>query len=530
MRLEELRANTKCSEFRGLTRSRALARFVSINLVQELIMVTTRYRNSLRSQNRDPSLEETALVSLVSGPVSDPVTGTGTGHQEDHEEATKPQRPRPQQSCQESLTEEEPRPSRAYHGAKGSEGSSEGSRQQGAHGKPLGPDWLCRLRRVGAVEARWSGPATDPWRKELMDLATEAALAAKRALKNSVLIESIGTTLGAEPIAGFTVTAGLGGGLGICEARFCPGLSAALIQALTGSLSSPIVTRPDPVTSALLGHAALLLCRAMGESDIAHPRLVSNTRIHREPVLAIELRLRIGDEQGHMQLRLDQLSAMALADALEIRAKNASSSSDKASGQAGVEYKEATEGSEAVACDSSRGKRDRGWPDCSLPTLTAPLFVCMGPVRLSAASVSRLRPGDVICPDPEASLIEGAPSGSVFLRACASTKARPCAIGRLDSRCVSVTHFSQPRLTAEEMTMSKMCKEAGSLAIDVHVVLDTIPMTLGELSRVGPGSVITLTKTAPRAKLQAGEQTIALCELVDVEGVLGVRIIEGADL
>ncbi|MFW6369001.1 MAG: FliM/FliN family flagellar motor switch protein [Myxococcota bacterium] len=314
----------------------------------------------------------------------------------------------------------------------------------------------------------------------------------------SLRVEDVTVGEAGVSMAGFRVTASLGQGRGKCEARLCPNLTAALHESLTLSPSAPLSTHPDPVTAAVLGHGVLLICSAIAEAGLARPTLLSDASIG-QTSLCLAMDLVAEGKHCSLQILLDDEAARALTSSMEAQ-------------QAKPRPQQAAKSNAELGDDLAR-----------LPVLVR---LSMGPVRLSAATLETIRPGDAVCPDPRASIEDGLPHGPVFLSASAAGGRRIAALGRIEGRSISITGLGLPGPTAEEPNMSQPLSSTGPLSVDVQVVIETLPMTLAELSRVGAGSVIPLSTACPRPRLMVGEQTLAVGELVDVDGVLGVRVLE----
>lgn len=68
---------------------------------------------------------------------------------------------------------------------------------------------------------------------------------------------------------------------------------------------------------------------------------------------------------------------------------------------------------------------------------------------------------------------------------------------------------------------------AGDAPVELTVELARFTLTLEELARVRPGEVLaTGRRIGERIALRAGERTVALCELVEIEGEVGVRVLK----
>jgi type III secretion protein Q len=139
--------------------------------------------------------------------------------------------------------------------------------------------------------------------------------------------------------------------------------------------------------------------------------------------------------------------------------------------------------------------------------LAAPeLRVCAslrtGSARLAERELGGLGPGDVVVMDGGEVAALVLPGGVRFT-------------GRLGGEGFSVD------------TEADMDGRNQTIPIALEVELGRVEVTLGELGRLGPGAVLPLgLDRSGRVALKAGERTVARGELVDVEGAVGVRILE----
>ena len=80
----------------------------------------------------------------------------------------------------------------------------------------------------------------------------------------------------------------------------------------------------------------------------------------------------------------------------------------------------------------------------------------------------------------------------------------------------------------EELSMTET---QASYPLTLSVEVARVTVTFGELARLEPGSVLPLDiRRDGAAVLRAGERAIARGQLVDVEGALGIRVLELGDL
>jgi type III secretion protein Q len=124
-----------------------------------------------------------------------------------------------------------------------------------------------------------------------------------------------------------------------------------------------------------------------------------------------------------------------------------------------------------------------------------------GSALLAEADRQGLEAGDVVVTDGGASALV-LPGGARFR-------------GRLDEEGFSVE---------QEVDMDG---RNASIPVEVEVELSRLDVTLGELARLEPGAVLPLgIDRTGRVALVVGGRTLARGELVDVEGAVGVRILE----
>jgi len=75
------------------------------------------------------------------------------------------------------------------------------------------------------------------------------------------------------------------------------------------------------------------------------------------------------------------------------------------------------------------------------------------------------------------------------------------------------------------MTPLEAISHFADIPIEVEVELDRKPMTLGEILKLGPGSVVKLTRSAgENLDLMIGEVLVGYGEFVLIEDIMGVRI------
>jgi type III secretion protein Q len=147
-------------------------------------------------------------------------------------------------------------------------------------------------------------------------------------------------------------------------------------------------------------------------------------------------------------------------------------------------------------------------PDPELPDALAgaPVGASLlaGWTRAEAGEVEALAPGDVLLLD--------APPGD---RAALAWPGGGRAAGRLGADGLEV----------EEVDVARTTAAARGAPVLVEVDLGPAPVTLGDLARLEPGAVIPLgLPRTGRVALRLGDRVLAVGELVDVDGAVGVRV------
>jgi len=144
----------------------------------------------------------------------------------------------------------------------------------------------------------------------------------------------------------------------------------------------------------------------------------------------------------------------------------------------------------------------RGPPDANAAGLALRVgaSVRAGSAALDEAEISALSPGDVV-------LVEA------FDRAALVLPGGARIAGRAGAEAFQVE--------------GEMKDRTAGIPIALEVELARVEVSLGELARLEPGAVLPLAlDRRGRVALRAGERTVARGELVDVEGAVGVRILE----
>ena len=78
----------------------------------------------------------------------------------------------------------------------------------------------------------------------------------------------------------------------------------------------------------------------------------------------------------------------------------------------------------------------------------------------------------------------------------------------------------------EKQRAEALVRAAGDAPIDLVVELARIRIPLAELAALRPGEVLATGRAlGERVTLRAGDRAIALGELVEIEGEIGVRVL-----
>lgn len=341
------------------------------------------------------------------------------------------------------------------------------------------PAWRRRLPRLSADEARMRAPRTALGVEALLPVARRWAEAVVGALGAPCEVSAPVLVPEAAPLAGAAFSVAPGPDLPPCEVRLDPELAAALVGAVTGSEAPARISRPDRVAAAILGHGLLLALGALEDGGLAAGRLAAAEAPPAAGVL--EAAVRLGGRRGRLQVALPRAVLVRLLAALP-----------------------------------APGRRPL---PRSLTGVLRPLELALGPVRLPASTLRALAPGDALCPHPLLRLAADGPAGPAFLSAGRGR----AALGRLEPDGFHLGAFGAP--TPTRLEPLPMPPDTDALEIDLRVVLAHLPTTLGELAALDPGAVLAVSEPDPRVRLMVGETVVAVGELVDVDGVLGVRVL-----
>jgi type III secretion system YscQ/HrcQ family protein len=128
-----------------------------------------------------------------------------------------------------------------------------------------------------------------------------------------------------------------------------------------------------------------------------------------------------------------------------------------------------------------------------------------GQVRLEPDELAAVEPGDVL-------LLDAPPGGTARLTLRGGAEVA----GRL----------AAGELEVEEVGMARVTDVAAGLPLLLEVELGRVPVALGDLARLEVGGVLPLgLDRSGRVTLRLGDRELAIGELVDVEGSVGVRVL-----
>ena len=168
------------------------------------------------------------------------------------------------------------------------------------------------------------------------------------------------------------------------------------------------------------------------------------------------------------------------------------------------------------------------------PATPVTVSVTAGEFTLESACIAELAPGDLVCGEIGCRTNEkGETSGSVMLKSGSWKHAAALTAGRrlcLEDRKKGEDASMQDEadtVHAKVENTSGVAVNLDELPVDVVVELGRITITAGELSSLGPGSVIeTDMPVGNHAEIRSAGRLLATGELVDAGGRVGVRIVK----
>ena len=170
------------------------------------------------------------------------------------------------------------------------------------------------------------------------------------------------------------------------------------------------------------------------------------------------------------------------------------------------------------------------WPAAPrpMPWLTVPVHLRLGLTRLSSRVVASLRPGDavlmqtrqarggmlVIAERWAASIIRSSPDGWTLIDA-------PAPAGSRDRKDWTM----QDDVSATQEPATGILADPDDLPVALGFEVGRLDVTIGEVRRLGPGSVVRLGgETVDFVRITAGGRPIGTGNLVEVDGAIAVRI------
>jgi flagellar motor switch/type III secretory pathway protein FliN len=162
--------------------------------------------------------------------------------------------------------------------------------------------------------------------------------------------------------------------------------------------------------------------------------------------------------------------------------------------------------------------------------LDLPIVACA--TSATVADVASLRSGDVWLPgawpmrllsrtQPVGPVLLAAPSSSVGIRAEVGEDGRLVLRGMLEALCATETEM------ADSTEETELVRAVGEVPVVVRVEVGEARMQAREWAALRPGDVVTLRKRIGESvMLRVGGVPVARGDLVEVEGEVGVRIVE----
>jgi type III secretion protein Q len=140
-----------------------------------------------------------------------------------------------------------------------------------------------------------------------------------------------------------------------------------------------------------------------------------------------------------------------------------------------------------------------------------------GRAQLAPTDLAQLTPGDVV-------LFEGLTAAAPIALGTAVVANRSVAIeGALIPEGFRVAGLLRK---APDMNAMNENSKPLDLPVDVEVELGKVKLSIAELGAISPGSVIPLAiRAGEPVALKVGDSTVAIAELVDIDGELGARIL-----
>ncbi len=165
-------------------------------------------------------------------------------------------------------------------------------------------------------------------------------------------------------------------------------------------------------------------------------------------------------------------------------------------------------------------------------TLPVEVAVVGGVATLSGRDVASLGEGDVLVPDrTDVWLREGRLGGHARLVVRRSPSAWRVSLEGEEMKVLEAELDTAPgRRGAREVLVKdgdRLLEKMGDTPVTLSVELARFVLPLEEIAALAPGEVVrTGARIGERVALRAGERVVATGELVDVDGEIGIRILE----
>ncbi|MCA9580520.1 MAG: FliM/FliN family flagellar motor switch protein [Myxococcales bacterium] len=162
-------------------------------------------------------------------------------------------------------------------------------------------------------------------------------------------------------------------------------------------------------------------------------------------------------------------------------------------------------------------------PETAIP---CPVVAARG--HLPAGKLQPAAAGDVLLLDDV--FLEGAhDTFRATARLCAGDHEWPCEIREGRVHLLDVPTTAPPQGNPTMRTIPEENTSLEEIPVQVTVELAQVPMTLGDLERLGPGDVIdTEVPIDATAVVRAGVVYFGRAEIVDLEGRIGFRLVDRA--
>jgi len=294
-----------------------------------------------------------------------------------------------------------------------------------------------------------------------------------------------------------------------------PELAHAIVDRALGGEGRDIVALPDvPLGDAERGVLAYVVARALGATagrwkleQVVTTRSAVLHALGHEPAAMWHARVALGSSHGVVRafVALSAIEAIAPPE----------------HGTATAATDGATPLPRAIAC------------------LPLELVATCGSASLSRSDARSLRGGDVLVLDSAlARRGRDGIEGDAELRVAGARRTcwrctvehgtlRVVAVDRSEERAAS--EGRRVEREPEDRTDRRAVDLAADAPVEVSVEIARFKLPLGELSSLQPGEILATGRAVgDHVVLRAGEQALAIGELVDVDGEVGVRILSGA--